>query len=299
MSIHAPDIQSNIDLAARAIASAEAILITAGAGMGVDSGLPDFRGNEGFWKAYPQYKNLGLDFVSLANPRWFRSSPTLAWGFYGHRLNLYKAMVPHEGYQVLKKWAMAVPKGFFVFTSNVDGHFQKAGFPADRIVECHGSILRMQSLDSCTAGVWDGGDLVVKVDPVTMRAAEPLPRVPGSERLARPNILMFGDGEWDSMVTDEQHDRYSEWLMQLPRPSRLVVIELGAGETVATIRREGEARAARYGGTLIRINPSDSQCGSGHISLPMSALAALQAIDSAISALKQETDPKQTEFGSI
>ena len=42
------------------INEAEAILITAGAGMGVDSGLPDFRGNEGFWNAYPIAKKLNL-----------------------------------------------------------------------------------------------------------------------------------------------------------------------------------------------------------------------------------------------
>ncbi len=42
-----------IKIAREKIAQADAILITAGAGMGVDSGLPDFRGNEGFWKAYP------------------------------------------------------------------------------------------------------------------------------------------------------------------------------------------------------------------------------------------------------
>ena len=39
--------------AAELIEQADAIVIAAGAGMGVDSGLPDFRGNEGFWKAYP------------------------------------------------------------------------------------------------------------------------------------------------------------------------------------------------------------------------------------------------------
>ena len=42
-----------IDRAADAIRTAEALLICAGAGMGVDSGLPDFRGPEGFWRAYP------------------------------------------------------------------------------------------------------------------------------------------------------------------------------------------------------------------------------------------------------
>ena len=45
-----------IEAAVQAISSADAMLIGAGAGMGVDSGLPDFRGNEGFWKAYPPFK---------------------------------------------------------------------------------------------------------------------------------------------------------------------------------------------------------------------------------------------------
>lgn len=57
------------------------MLITAGAGMGVDSGLPDFRGSEGFWKAYPVVANLGLSFEELANPALFKQKPHLAWAF--------------------------------------------------------------------------------------------------------------------------------------------------------------------------------------------------------------------------
>ena len=45
-----------VQRAASAIRGAKAILIGAGAGMGVDSGLPDFRGNQGFWNAYPPYR---------------------------------------------------------------------------------------------------------------------------------------------------------------------------------------------------------------------------------------------------
>src|SRR5438445_8809587 len=91
-----------LDRAAGAIARADALLIGAGAGMGVDSGLPDFRGTEGFWNAYPPFRKLGLSFVDLANPRWFRSDPELAWGFYGHRLNLYRATQPHAGFELLR-----------------------------------------------------------------------------------------------------------------------------------------------------------------------------------------------------
>ncbi len=73
------DIPKNIEKAKKVIKEADAILITAGAGIGVDSGLPDFRGTEGFWRAYPVAKKLGLRFEELANPMWFVENPRLAW----------------------------------------------------------------------------------------------------------------------------------------------------------------------------------------------------------------------------
>ena len=125
------DIEQTLDRAAAAIAGADAILIGAGAGMGVNSGLPDFRGPQGFWRAYPPYERLGLHFAAVANPRWFVEDPELAWGFYGHRMGLYRRTEPHEGFAILRRWADRMPRGGFVYTSNVDGHFQRAGFDPD------------------------------------------------------------------------------------------------------------------------------------------------------------------------
>jgi NAD-dependent SIR2 family protein deacetylase len=117
------DLEDRYRAAADAIRSAEALLIGAGAGMGVDSGLLDFRGPEGFWKAYPPFK--GRQFSDLSTPHWFQTDESLAWGFFGHRLNLYRSAMPHEGFQILYRWAKEMPLGSFVFTSNVDGQFQK------------------------------------------------------------------------------------------------------------------------------------------------------------------------------
>jgi len=123
---------------------AEAIVVTCGAGMGVDSGLPDFRGDKGFWKEYPPIAERGLSFIECADPEHFNKDPDFAWGFYGHRLHLYQACTPGEHFHILKRLMDATPHGGFVFTSNVDGQFQKAGYDDHRIVECHGSIHHLQ-----------------------------------------------------------------------------------------------------------------------------------------------------------
>lgn len=110
----------NLEKAARLVDDADMLLIITGAGMGVDSGLPDFRGNQGFWNAYPALGRDRIDFYSMASPRSFREQPALAWGFYGHRLKMYRETRPHPGYGLLRKWGGNCPYGSMSFTTNVD-----------------------------------------------------------------------------------------------------------------------------------------------------------------------------------
>jgi NAD-dependent SIR2 family protein deacetylase len=255
--------------AAKVINKADALLIGAGAGMGVDSGLPDFRGNDGFWKAYPPFR--GKSFVQMANPAWFARDPQVAWGFYGHRLQLYQATQPHAGYALLRNWSNGVPAGSFVFTSNVDGHFQKAGFPLDRVVECHGSIHHLQCTRPCSDSLWPADEITLDIDPGTFRASPPLPQCPRCGSVARPNVLMFGDYHWVSVRSQEQFRWYRRWLQAL-NGKRLVVIECGAGTAVATVRHECERWPF-----VIRINPREAEVRQG-ISLPVGALEGLQGI---------------------
>ncbi|HEY0133612.1 MAG TPA: Sir2 family NAD-dependent protein deacetylase [Nannocystis sp.] len=277
---------AEIDRAADAVARADALLIAAGAGMGVDSGMPDFRGGAGFWQAYPAAQKLGLAFEDLANPRWFRDDPTLAWGFYGHRLNLYRETRPHQGFEVLRAWSERAPHGAFVYTSNVDGQFQSAGFDGARVVECHGSIHHMQCVRECGQALWSV-DAGVEVDAETLRAAPPLPSCPHCGGLARPNILMFGDADWDDGRVTEQYGRYSEWQQQLrAKKARVVVIECGAGKAIPTVRLQAQRVARELGGLLVRINVREPEVPAGQIGLAMGAKAALTAIDERVAALR-------------
>ena len=264
-------------LAREAVADADAILITAGAGMGVDSGLPDFRGNEGFWEAYPPMKGLGISFFEMANPSWFERDPTLAWGFYGHRLNLYRNTEPHEGFEILRTWGQEKPGGFFVFTSNVDGQFQRALFPEDRILECHGSINHLQCASPCTDDIWSAQDQDVAVDDQTFRAQQPLPSCPRCGGLARPNVLMFGDWSWISHRSHEQESRFAAWLQSIVG-QKLVVVELGAGTAVPTVRMTSEQTVQRNSGALIRINMREPQVPHDQIGIAGGALETLRSL---------------------
>lgn len=251
--------------------------------MGVDSGLPDFRGNEGFWNAYPPLRQLNISFVEMAQPDWFIQDPELAWGFYGHRLHLYRATIPHEGFHILRQLAERKAHGGFVLTSNVDGQFQKAGFSGERIMECHGSIHHLQCSVPCCSSIWSAEDLEIEVDPTTFRAQRPLPACIHCGAIARPNILMFGDGDWLPDRTDEQDSRMSEWLSGITGRS-LVVVECGAGTAIPTVRRVTEGLIHRFGARAIRINLRDPQGPKGMVSLPMGALEALKGIAREIGA---------------
>ena len=268
--------KSKIRQAAILIKDAQYILITAGAGLGVDSGLPDFRGNTGFWRAHPCYEQEGLGFMDLANPKWFETDIKRAWGFYGYRYKLYKKTVPHVGYDILLQWCKN--KDYFVFTSNVDGQFQKVGFSDHAIYECHGTINLFQccNFSGNCHHTWQLTSLPLDIDKKTMSATGDYPRCSACGGLARPNILMFSDYGWNAHRSSEQEGVYLDWLSHVDKKD-LLVIELGAGVEIPTVRMESH----RQSGNIIRINPDDDS-SSNVLHIKSGAKEALLAIDAAL-----------------
>ncbi len=267
--------------AADAIGRAQVLLIVAGAGMGVDSGLPDFRGERGFWNAYPMYERLGISFVGAANPAHFHDDPAFGWGFYGHRTNLYRATRPHEGFQILRRWIERLHLAHFVVTSNVDGQFQRAGFDEDKVLEVHGSIHHLQCLAPCSGAIWPNRE-DIPVDLATMRA-ERIPRCGRCGGVARPNVLMFGDSSWLSERTDAQESLFEAFVdANGGRPA--AVVEMGAGTAIPTMRALSERFGRRRGVTVVRINPREPWIDAPHLSSPDGALAALGRIEAVIAA---------------
>ena len=269
-------LEENIKKSRNWIEKSDAVLITAGAGMGVDSGLPDFRGQKGFWRAYPLLKKLNLNFEEMANPIWFEENPKLAWAFYGHRLNLYRNTKPHDGFKMLLKLCKKKNNNYFIFTSNVDGQFQKSGFNGEKIYEVHGSIHYLQCIEDCSYEIWNTDGVEVEVDMEKFEAKN-IPTCPICSAVARPNILMFWDWSWNRKRADEQKKKYKNFLQQNSK-KRIAIIEIGAGRAIPTVRIEGE-ELAKYNALLIRINPYDYQIDPNlGFSIPLGGLEGIKRI---------------------
>ncbi|MDR1887861.1 MAG: NAD-dependent deacetylase [Zoogloeaceae bacterium] len=270
--------EAAVKRAAGLIEAADALIVGAGAGMGVDSGLPDFRGEDGFWRAYPALRQASIDFYNIASPSAFHESPERAWGFYGHRLALYRNTTPHSGFALLKHWGEYVRHGISVFTSNVDGQFQKAGFNPMHIHECHGSIQHLQCLEPCCGAIWSADDFQPDVDEQNCMLRNPPPVCPHYGGMARPNVLMFGDSGWIASRSDAQGDRQQAWLSKVRQP---VVIELGAGTAIPSVRHFSRYVTGRFSfdARLIRVNPNECEVPNRQdVSLKMGAAVALAAI---------------------
>jgi NAD-dependent SIR2 family protein deacetylase len=66
--------------------------------------------------------------------------------------------VPHAGFSPLRRWGASRR----VFTSNVDGQFQRAGFA--EVAEVHGSIHHLRCVEPCTDDLWAADGPTVTVD---------------------------------------------------------------------------------------------------------------------------------------
>ncbi|TXG99991.1 MAG: hypothetical protein E6R08_00730 [Nevskiaceae bacterium] len=270
--------QQAIELASVAVASATGLLITAGAGMSCDSGLPDYRGPGGIYRKCPQ---TGVEYTLLSERGMFFTDPSLAWGHHASALRRYDNAHPHDGYRALLQIAHRLPQGYRVFTSNVDGLFQRAGFDRDLIVECHGSLRTLQCLDASCDTRGSTYDWPFVIDPETLRCVSPLPRC-SCGHLLRPNVCLFNDGpNWRGQPYHRQESEVRHWLRSV---SRLVVIEIGSGGGVPTVRTFGTGCARDAGAAFIRVNLRSPWARDvpGGIGISGTALAVVPALEAAV-----------------
>lgn len=156
------------DLVANQIKGAKKIVFVTGAGISQESGIPTFRGKDGYWKKY--------DPMQLATIDAFYQNPKLVWEWYEERRKNIFAAQPNKGHLAIAE--LAAYKDVIVLTQNIDGLHQKAG--SKKVLELHGSIVRIK----CT--VCDYADDVTT-------SFDFLPPKCNCGNMLRPDVVWFGE----------------------------------------------------------------------------------------------------------
>jgi len=115
----------------------------------------------------------------------------------------------------------------------------------------------MQCLNSCTDEIWPTTDFVIPlVDESTLRVKGELPKCKHCSALARPNVLMFNDWRYLGIRQEQQRQRFHEWLEEaITRQWKVVIIEIGAGKAVPTVRMTSEeVTSLKYGRNIVRVH---------------------------------------------
>jgi hypothetical protein len=92
----------------------------------------------------------------------------------------------------------------------------------------------------------------------------------------------IGDYGWVEERTRRERERFNGFLTR-QNGRRIVVVELGAGTAIPTVRAMSERIGALAGARVIRINPREPMIAPPHLSLPCGALEGLRGISEKLS----------------
>lgn len=190
--------------------------------------------------------------MDLSTRGLFFNDPRLAYGFHGSTLAMFAGADPHDGYRALHDLCRRMPQGYRIFTSNVDGLFEKAGWDASLVTECHGSIRTLQCFEPLCKRQYElrGWRSQWNIDE-DLRWVGNLPACECGSIL-RPNVLLLDDGpNWHGARYHESQKRLELWAADV---ERLVVLEVGSGGLVPTVRLFGEGVASAKACAFIRVN---------------------------------------------
>jgi NAD-dependent deacetylase len=234
-------------LLADAAARGDLIIALTGAGISAESGIPTFRGKEGYWtdgsrEYHPQ---------ELATREAFGRLPDTIWAWYLYRRTVCRRAEPNEAHRALADADAALGDRFLLITQNVDGLHLRAGSPLERTFQVHGNIDFMRCGADCGPDVWPIPELIGALDrgdalPDAWKQALCCLRCGEG---ARPHVLWFDE------FYDEERFRFESSLAAARRAA--VVISVGTTATTNLPWHVVET-AVRAGAALIDVNPDDN-----------------------------------------
>jgi NAD-dependent deacetylase len=228
-------------------------LVLTGAGVSAESGIPTFRGKDGYWR--------NLDPAKLATPEAFARDPKLVWEWYRERRQRICNAQPNVAHAAITRLAEHAHE-FLLVTQNVDDLHRRAGLAAEKMVQIHGDIFvtKCSRCDFSYPGRGGSpeprGARAVQPQSRRLRSIAPtsknnveLPRCPECDALMRPGVVWFGEQlPWGKVQRVESY---------LDRGPCDLVIVAGTTATFGYIV-DWALRASRGRGELIEVNPEET-----------------------------------------
>jgi len=156
------------------------VLVITGAGVSAESGIPTFRGKDGYWR--------NLDPAKLATPEAFAKNPKLVWEWYRERRQRIRDAQPNAAHKAVVKLAHHA-KEFLLVTQNVDDLHVRAGLPPEKMVQIHGDIF----VTRCSRCDFSRDEPKQEYEQEQGRRDANLPRCPRCSALMRPGVVWFGE----------------------------------------------------------------------------------------------------------
>jgi NAD-dependent protein deacetylase/lipoamidase len=232
------------------------VLVITGAGVSAESGIPTFRGKDGYWR--------NLDPIKLATPEAFARDPELVWQWYRERRQRIRNAQPNAAHEAVAKLAQHADE-FLLVTQNVDDLHERGGLGKAEMVQIHGDIF-VTRCSRCDFGRHDYGQ------EHEQGRENGVPRCVKCDALMRPGVVWFGEP-----LPSRETERIENYLQ---RDSCGVVIVAGTTATFGYIIDWG-LRASRRGGELIEVNLEET---------PLSRFATRLVREPAAAALPRIVD---------
>ena len=200
------------------------LLCLTGAGVSAESGIPTFRGQNGFWTVGSE--NYAPE--EIATHSFFLHNPLVAWDWYRHRFQRCRDAAPNAGHQAFVDAEQRLRERFHLVTQNIDHLHRRAGNTAEQTIEIHGSIRWMRCVQA-TPDFDDTGDgcpdELVEVpwdflmqSPGLEGFQDPLMTCTHCGNLMRPHVLWF-----DEYYQSSNHYRLEEALDWLGDADALLI----------------------------------------------------------------------------
>ena len=156
------------------------IVVLTGAGISAESGIPTFRGEDGYWV----HGSKNYHPMELATARAFREEPDVVWEWYHHRRNVYAKTEPNAGHYAIAQLEMFFKqnnRNFTLVTQNVDGLHLKAG-SSQGLFQIHGNLNYMRCYEDCSTNL----------TPIP-EGETGVPKCPNCGENMRPHVLWFDE----------------------------------------------------------------------------------------------------------